>query len=296
MRDPYVVLGVAKTATQDEIKKAYRALAKKLHPDVNPGNKEAEKKFKEISEAYELVGTAEAREKFARAGEEEAAFARARAQGGARGSPFGGMGDGADFGAADFFENLMRQAGASGSRGRRARPKSYPGEDQLYQMEVDFRDAALGAVRQITLPNGKTLQVKVPAGIEAGAKLRFKGQGGPGVGGAPAGDAYVEISVRPLPGFARRGDTIEVELPVSFQEAILGAEVKVPTLDGQVMLKIPAGVSTGSKLRVRGKGVGTETKRGDQIVILKVVTPKTPNADLQAAIRSWEGKFDYDPR
>jgi DnaJ-class molecular chaperone len=295
MKDPYVTLGVARDASQEAIKNAYRSLAKKYHPDLNPGNKEREIKFKEIAAAYEMVGNAENRAKFDRGEMDEQ-----RASAGPE-RPFyyqsqGNQGRYAGFSGIeeDFFENIFR---AAGKGGRTRQPQDFPGEDQLYQMEVDFRDAALGAQREITLPGGKKLQIQIPAGIESGARLRFRGQGQPGYGKGPPGDAYVEINVRPLAGFTRRGREIEVELPISFYEAIAGGEVPVPTLDGSVALKIPPGVSTGSKLRIRGKGIGSKSgERGDQFVVLKVMTPKHPSAELQAAAREWEKKSPYDPR
>ena len=282
--DPYKILGVNKNATQEEIKNAYRALAKKHHPDRNPGNKESEAKFKTISAAYEKIGNPEDRGKFDRGETQEQMeenFWR-QERGGAQ---FAGSFDG------DFFENLFRSANRGGSR-----RVDFPGEDQLFQMEVDFRDAARGAQREITLPQGKKLQVKIPAGIESGARLRFRGQGEPGIGNGPSGDLYIEIHVRPLAGFERKGTDIESELPVSFVEAILGAEVPVQTLDGTVSLKVPPGVSTGSKLRIKGKGVLAKNSVGDQIVRVKIVMPKKIDPALQAALRSWEGKFSYNPR
>lgn len=296
MKDPYQVLGVSKSATQDEIRNAYRAIAKKNHPDLNAGNKEREAKFKDAAEAYERIGTPEARAKFDR-GETQEAFAGAQ---GARGRPFyyetqgsgesryGNMGF-----DEDFFENLFRQAG----QGRGGRRGDFSGEDHLYQMEVDFRDAALGAEREITLPGDKKLQIRIPAGVESGARLRFKGQGGPGAGRGAPGDAYVEIHVREHPGFQRRGKDIESEVPVTFFEALTGAEIQVPTIDGSVSLKIPAGVSSGSRLRVRGKGIAQKSgERGDQIVSLKVVMPKNPPPELQRAAAEWKDKFPYSAR
>jgi len=300
MRDPYEILGVAKTATQDEIKSAYRSLAKKFHPDLNPGNKEREARFKDISGAYEKIGDPESRQKFdrgetdemtgaGRAGPESPFYYQTQGNGGGRYSAqsFGGGLD------EDFFENLFRQGGA----GRRARSADRPGEDQLYQMEISFRDAVLGSERDLTLPTGKKLHVVIPPGVDSGSRLRFRGQGGPGIGSAPAGDAYVELSVKPLPGFTRKGNNIETEVPISFLEALRGGEVDVPTVDGKVQLKIPAGVSSGSRLRVRGKGVaGKGGERGDQFVALKIVMPKTVSAELKAAVDAWGNSFDYNPR
>jgi len=163
-------------------------------------------------------------------------------------------------------------------------------------MEVDFREAALGGEKVITLPDGKNLKVKIPAGIESGKKLRFKGLGGPGRMRGGAGDAYIEIIVRPLEGFTRHGLDIESELPVSFLEAIIGEEVEVQTIDGSVLLKIPPGVSTGTKLRVKGKGAGAEGNRGNHIVVLKIVMPKHIDPALKTMAETMKGQFDYNPR
>jgi DnaJ-class molecular chaperone len=198
MKDPYQVLGLSKTATQEEIKKAYRALAKKNHPDLNPGNKPAEAKFKEIAHAFDQIGTPEARAKFDRGETNQGAgpdpsssFYRSQEQGGRYAHSFDQeMGD-------DFFESLFGKGRSRGHHRGRESSFDYPGEDQLYQMEIDFKESILGGEKVITLPNGKKLQVKIPPGVEAGQKLRFSQQGGPGIGKGPAGDAYVEISVKP---------------------------------------------------------------------------------------------------
>jgi DnaJ-class molecular chaperone len=314
--DPYKTLGVSKTATQDEIKNAYRSLAKKLHPDLNPGNKTAEVKFKEINAAYELLGTPEARAKFDR-GETQEEFkaqqeqqyydqARAQGRGPRRGhqGPFyyqtqeGGGRYSSNFGGEEFgqggfqggFEDLFRNF-------REQQQQESKGEDQLYRMDVDFKDAILGAEREVTLNNGKKLRVKIPPGIESGKRLRFKGQGLPGVNGAVAGDAYIEVEVRPSPVFKRSGKNLEIEVPVGIADAVLGGDVEVPTLEGTVMLHIPPGVSSGAKLRIRGKGVpspkGQEDERGDEIVSVRIVVPKTGDPEfleLQAALRNWKNK------
>lgn len=299
MMDPYEALGLTKSASQEEIKKSFRKLAKKYHPDLNPGNKEAEKKFKQVSHAFDLVGTPESRAKFDRGETDEQqqkqyeefmkkkkpSYYETQHDGGRYSYSFGD-----DLGGADFFENLF------GGGGRRAGSMDFPGEDVIYKMDVEFREAALGGEKVITLPDGKKLQVKIPAGIDSGKKLRFKNMGKPGIGNGPAGDAFIEINVKPLPGFGRAGDDIESELPVSFLDAITGAEVEVPTLDGSVMMKIPPGVSTGSKLRIKGKGAGPEGKRGNQIVVLKIVMPKTVDPALKAAAENLKNQFNYDPR
>lgn len=290
MIDPYQILGVSKKCHQEDIKKSYRKLAKKYHPDLNPGNKEAEKKFKDVSHAFDLIGTPEARAKFDRGEFDEAAFGQRRPsyydtqhEGGRYSYSFG-----EDFGADDFFENLFGRA--------RGRPMDFPGQDVQYKMEVDFREAALGAEKVITLPDGKNLKVKIPAGIESGKKLRFKGLGTPGRMKGEPGDAYVEVIVKPLEGFTRHGTDIESELPLSFLEAIIGGEVEVQTIDGVVLLKIPPGVSTGTKLRIKGKGAGPEGSRGNHIVVLKIVMPKHIDPALRVAAENMKEKFDYNPR
>ncbi len=299
MIDPYQALGLTKTASQEDIKKSFRKLAKKYHPDLNPGNKEAEKKFKEVSHAFDVIGTPEAKAKFDSGETDEQqqkkyeefmkkkkpSYYDTQHDGGRYSYSFGD-----DLGGEDFFGNLF------GGGGRRAGSVDFPGDDITYKMDVDFKEAALGGEKIITLPDGKKLQVKIPAGIDSGKKLRFKNMGQPGRGKGQAGDAFIEINVKPLKGFSRTGDDIESELPVSFLDAITGAEVEVPTLDGSIMMKIPAGVSTGSKLRIKGKGAGAEGKRGNQIVVLKIVMPKNVDPALQAAAENLKQQFNYDPR
>lgn len=306
MFDPYAALGVSKTATQEEIKKAYRSLAKKHHPDLNPGNKEAEKKFKEASHAFDLIGTPDAKAKFDRGETQEQEQHRYEEAFKQRRGPFYyNTQDGADggrytysfqddMGDEDLFEALF---GSRGKRGQRGQTRGgFPGEDQLFQIEVEFEEAALGAERIITLPNGKKLQVKIPAGIEEGKKLRFSGQGAAGMGDAPAGDLYLEIKIKSKDGFKRSGKDIETEVSVSVFEAVLGGEIPVRTLDGTVMLKIPAGSSSGTKMRVKGKGAGTGELRGNLLVALKVVVPKNPSPELVEAMKPLAEKFAYDPR
>lgn len=299
MKNPYTVLGVSKTATQDEIKKTYRLLAKKFHPDLNPGNKEAESKFKELCSAYEHIGTLEARLKFDQGQVEEkqqekarerASYYQSQQRGGRYSRAFG-----QEFQGEEFFENLFRRANAKGSRSEAPR-SDFPGEDRFYHLDIEFKDSILGAEREIILPTGKKLLIKIPPGISSGTKLRFNRQGGSGLGSGGPGDAYVEISVKPQKNFTRVGDNIEIEIPISFQEALLGGEVKIPTLDGQILLKIPPGTNTGSRLRVKGKGVARTANKGDQIAIVKIVLPKKIDSAFQDAVRGLDSKHSYNPR
>jgi DnaJ-class molecular chaperone len=306
-KTPYQILGVAANASQDEIRNAYRKLAKRHHPDLNPGNHEAEKHFKDISAAYERVGTSEDRRKFdrgevdARADAERARgagpqsergpFYHQTQQGGGRyASSFEGFDD-------DFLSSIFGSGGAGGQARRRANPASPASLDQHYAMEIALKDSILGAEREITLPGGKRLRVKIPAGVESGAKLRFAGQGLPGESGQ-VGDAYVEIDVKPSSFFKRSGRDLEIEWPISLPEAVLGAEIRTPTIDGAILLKIPPGVSSGQKIRVPGKGVPSSEgrPRGDQYVVLKVVMPAAVDSEFRHAVGQWSRREPFNPR
>ncbi|MEX2009228.1 MAG: DnaJ C-terminal domain-containing protein, partial [Dongiaceae bacterium] len=224
MKDPYELLGVPRGASQDEVKRAYRRLAKKLHPDLNPGNKKIEQRFKEVAAAHGLLSNAEKRARFDR-GEIDASGAerqgrtyyRTHAEGG-EGAKYRGsaVGDGFGFSPEDLFADLFGKRRA----GRTVRVR---GADISYAAAVDFVEAALGAKKRVVLADGKTLDVAIPPGTEDGQTLRLKGQGMPGLGGAPPGDAFVEVRVQPHPAFTRQGNDIHVELPVTLPEAVLGA-------------------------------------------------------------------------
>lgn len=299
MTDPYNTLEVPKSATLDEIKKSYRKLAKKYHPDLNPGNKEAEKKFKDISHAFDLIGTEEEKKKFDRGETDEhrrhqyEEYQRANQARQNNGSRRYSTTFGEGYDTDDLFENLFgggRRSGFSNAG------MDFSGEDELYQMEVEFTEAALGGEKVITLPNGKKLQVKIPAGIENAQKLKFKGLGGPGVGNGPPGDVYIQINIRPHPFFTRTSADVHSEVHISFFEAMNGAEIEVPTLDGSVMLKIPEGSSTGSKLRIKNKGAGKANERGNHIVTLKIVMPKNITPEFKQAINNLSQTYAYNPR
>ena len=277
----YQILGVPKNASQDDIKVAYRKLAKQFHPDLNPGNKKAEAKFKELSSAYELIGTADARLKF----DQGEAAAASQAEG-----PFYSdtqAGPGARY--AENFGNIDPDIFAS-IFGGSFRGGPVPKADQHFEMEVNFRDSILGTETDIQLPGGAKLRVKIPPGIHSGAQLRLQGVAAKSRENAVPGDVYVKINVKPSPQFKRVEKDLETELSVSFEHALLGAEVKIPTLEGPVLLKIPSGASTGSRLRLRGKGVpgaGSEP-RGDLFAILKITIPGNLDEELKEAIRSWQ--------
>jgi len=296
MKDPYEVLGVTKSATPEEIRKAYRALAKKLHPDLNPGDKTAEERFKEVSAANDLLSDPDKRRRYD-AGEIDASGAEKAPPnaryyreyaGGDAHNPYESAGGYADFEQGDdLFAELLRR---SREQARRA-----PGADLHYELAVPFLDAVNGATKTITLPQGGTLDVVIPAGIEDGQVLRLKGKGAPSRGEGPPGDALVQIAVEPHRYFTREGDNLLLDLPISVKEAALGGEVRAPTPTGGVMLRIPKHSNTGDVLRLRGKGVKTRRGAGDELVRLKIVMPPADEA-LDAFLAGWTPPAGYDPR
>lgn len=298
MRDPYEVLGIARDASAEQIRSAYRKLAKTSHPDLHPGDKAAEARFKDISAAYEMLGDPEKRARFDR-GEIDASGAPrqhqfyrdfAESPGGAK------YGFAQDFGEEADLEAMINELfGGRAGRGHRMRIR---GADVRYALEIGLEDAALGARPQIRLGDGSPVEVTIPAGIEDGQVLRLKGKGAPGIGGGPNGDALVEIRIRPHPFYERRGADIHLNLPVTLAEAAGGAKIAVPTLLGSVTMTVPKGSSTGTVLRLRGKGMprGRGQGAGDQYVRLEVALPPRIDQALEGFLRQWEADHPYDPR
>ena len=295
MADPYQILGVSKGVTADELKSAYRKLAKKLHPDVNPGRKDIEHKFKEVTAAYDLLSDPAKRARFDR-GEidgmgNERAYSRPGHDpfsGGMRGGRGHDMGGG--FSAEDIFAEFFSGAHKRGGRQQQA-PR---GADVTYTLGVPFIEAALGEKKRITLSNGKNIDVNIPAGTEEGHKLRLRGQG---MAGHEPGDAIIEIHIEPHPYFTRKDNDIHLEVPIALVEALTGASIRVPTLDGHVAIKVPKHANSGTTLRLKGKGVpraGGEA--GDMFVKLKLMLPEHPSEELTELIEKWSKKHPYDPR
>ncbi len=290
--DPYEVLGVGRKASQKDIQAAYRRKAKTLHPDLNPGDKTAEQNFKDLSAAYEILRDEDKRGRFDRgeidgkgAEQPERRYYRDFADAGAYENNAGF----ADLGGDDIFAEFFSRRGRRGFRMR--------GADLRYSMEIDFLEAVNGATRQVTLPDGKTLDVRIPPGTRDGQTLRLRGKGGEGEDGAEAGDALIELHVRPHPVFRREGDDIRLDLPISLSEAVLGGKVRVPTPAGPVMAMVPENSSSGRTLRVKGKGVVRKNgSRGDLFATLKIVLPDEPDPELKTFVAGWQAGQRHDPR
>lgn len=287
-RDPYDILGVSRSATPEQIREAHRKLAKKFHPDLNK-TAEAGAKFKEIQEAYDLLSDAQKRKQFDQFGH------AGPSMGGAPGGAQGGWGN-VD---ASTFEEIFGDFMGGGARragGRRGGARA--GEDLESRITVDFMTAALGGVRHVSLEsNGQpiSLDVRIPPGIESGGDLRLRGKGGEGMGGGPAGDLVLHISVAPHPWFRREGLDVIVEVPISIAECALGTSVEVPLLEGTAMLRVPAGTASGKRLRLKGKGVAAKGDTGDLYALIRVEAPRSLNDEDRAALERMKAT-EPDPR
>jgi curved DNA-binding protein len=298
MKDLYKILGVPENADEATIKKTYRKLAKQYHPDVTGNDKKKTERFKEINEAYAVLGDTTKRSEYDRLkhapvrpdgmpeGFDPEAFARAFGGGAGRAGGGGGVhfeGDIGDLG--DIFSSLFGEAGgrARGTWGGRVRPRQARGPDMVGTLELTFDEAALGARRTVRTASGSPVEVAIPAGVETGGRLRVPGQGGPapGRGGVP-GDLYLDLVVRPHAFLRRNGSDVELDVPVTISEAVLGAKVQVPTLEGPVTVSVPPGTSCGARLRLRERGIRKpDGTRGDQFCRVEIVTPKIKPDDLE---------------
>ena len=307
--DPYAILGVKRDASAEEIRSAYRKLAKKYHPDLNPGNKEAEARFKAISAANELLSDPEKRTRFDRgeidaSGQErpERAAYRRYAEG-AQGAKYyqeSGVSED-DFG--DIFADLFRQQAGRGRGPGGGRTFRMRGADRAFTLTVDFLEAARGAKKRLDFGpmdsgGGQTLDVTIPAGVTDGQILRLKGKGEPGLGGGPPGDALIEVHVAPHPFFRRVGNDIRLELPITLAEAVLGGKITVPTISGTVSMNVPKGSDTGTVLRLKGRGIAPAGgPAGDEYVTLKIVLgEQKTDSELETFLKDWAPRHPFDPR
>ena len=313
-RDLYKVLGVARDVDADALKKAYRKLARRHHPDVNPGDKAAEEKFKEISEAYDVLSDATKRRNYDEFGEvslqggfDAEQARRAREAFGARFG--GGGGPGAGYGAytsEEPFEfgdldDLLGRFGFGG-RGASGRAAGLRGSDLEASLELDFLEAAKGGEKRLSLalpgedgrPKMQTLTVRIPPGVADGGRIRLRGKGAPGLGGGPAGDLWATVRVRPHPVFRREGRDVFVDVPVTIVEAIRGAKIEVPTLDGRATVTVPPGTDSGKKLRLRGKGIPDPAggAPGDLYVVIQIRVPKQLDPEALAKLDALAGTED----
>jgi DnaJ-class molecular chaperone len=324
MRDPYQTLGVSKTASEAEIKSAYRKLAKKLHPDANKHDPKAASRFAELNAAYEIVGDDEKRKAFDRGeidAEGKPRFQGFEGFGGQPGGGFqpggahfesfhfgpdgfqrrgsgGGFGGGGGGGFEDVLRGIFGGAGRGGRSGMHFEAEDFApasGQDLHAAVTISLPEAAKGTKARVHLPTGKEVEVKIPAGLTSGQQIRLKGQGWPSASGKP-GDAMITVNVAPHPVFTPDGSDLRLELPITLYEAVLGGKVRVPTLDGPVELAIPAGTNSGRTFRLKGKGLKAKAGSGDLLATVRIVLPPQADEDLDALMKKWRDKKPYDPR
>ena len=308
-RDPYQELGVSRTATTDEIRKAFRKLAKQFHPDTNPGNKAAEDRFKQVSAAFDILGDAAKKKKFD-AGEIDADGREiSRGFGGGGFNPGaggfnrggfqsrGGGADGPEIDLGDLFGDILgrgpRGGGfAGGASGGGFSPR---GADIKARLDIDLEEAIRGGKKRVAFSDGRTIDVTIPAGAQEGQTLRLKGQGSPGRGGQ--GDALIELAIKPHAIYRREGETLVMDLPISVPDAVLGGKIEAPTPDGNVMLAVPKGSNSGATLRLKGRGLAdAKGKRGDLLARLVVTLPDEPDSDLEKFAQAWRDQKPYSPK
>jgi DnaJ-class molecular chaperone len=325
MRDPYEVLGVSRTASAGDIKSAFRKLAKKLHPDANKHDPKAASRFSELNAAYEILGEADKRKAFDGGEIDAEGKPRFRGYEGFGAGAGGGPGFAQDgnfesfhFGPEGFqrstsrarggarggggFEDILKEMFSGGGRqgGRRGsspfEPEEFDGSgaDVTGAVTISLPEAAKGVSVRVRLPTGKDVDAKIPAGLASGQQIRLKGQGMPGQGGA--GDALITVTVAPHPVFTLEGADVRLDLPVTLYEAVLGAKVRVPTLDNPVEITIPPGTSSGRTFRLKGKGFPAKEGKGDLLATVQLVLPDKSDADLEALMKTWQGDKPYDPR
>lgn len=312
MRDPYTTLGVSKTASADEVKKAFRRMAKKFHPDQNKDPK-AKDRFAEVNQAYEIIGDESKRGQFdrgeidgegkSRMGGFEGFTGRRSGQGGfdyqdAGESPFsrGFRSQQSTIDPSDLFADLFgaARAGRNGAGASRASK----GDDVAAAVTVTLQEAVHGGQARVTLPTGRTLEVKIPAGMEDGKQIRLKGQGLPAAGGGAPGDALVSVHIGKHKLFTVENRDLRIDMPITLYEAVLGAKINVPTLDGTIELSLPAGSRSGRTLRLRGKGLPAANGHpaGDLLITPRIALPETPDAALASLMHEWQDNKPYDPR
>lgn len=303
--DLYKTLGVPRTASPDDIRKAYRKLAKTLHPDLHPNDAVKQERFKAVSAANDILGDPEKRRRYD-AGEIDAAGQErperqfyhhyAGQNAGRRHDPRHGHGVGEED-LSDIFAHFFGGHGGARARDGFRQGDHGRGQDLRYRLDIGFLEAARGVKRRVTVQDGKSLEISIPAGVKDGQTLRLRGKGAPAAGHGKSGDALVTVAVAAHPVFTRDGDNVIMELPITFDEAVLGARVDVPTISGSVTVTVPKAASSGQRLRLRGKGIrGSDGKSGDQIVRLKIVLPEQLDEELETIARQWRDKAGFDPR
>lgn len=297
MRDPYTVLGVSKSASEDDVKKAFRKQAKVLHPDRNTTDPKAKDKFAELNSAYEILGDpakrkqfdageidAEGKPRFQGFGGQGGGFGGGGFGGGRAGGPFGGAG----FDPSDIFADFFRSGMGGGARPRQRGPE--PGADVKTEIRVSLADALKGSTARVSLYGGRTVEVKIPAGVTDGQVIRLKRQGMPSAMGGPEGDALVTVRVQSDSRFAVEGKNLRTRVQVELPDAVLGGVIRVPTLDGAVEINLPKGASSGQVLRVKGKGVPAKDGTGDLFAVIEITLPKDPDHELEALMQRWREK------